>query len=183
MIKNILPFSVKFCILNLMLINKIAQILSIDAEEVQRRLSYVGLTDEDRKLLRELSDRLSKKEIANIFKEFYDHLLSFDETREILKKDKGLIDRLQRKQTEYFKQLLEGNHNMDYVYQRLGTGLAHEREGVEPKYYTGAFAKWIDVVSRLIREKVEPDKLLPTILSLVKVVIFDITLSLNLFNN
>ncbi|WP_245960430.1 EAL domain-containing protein [Hydrogenivirga caldilitoris] len=163
------------------MIERIAKLLKLSEEEIKRRLSYVSLSEEDIGLLRELSGKVSEEKIAELFGEFYRHLLSFEEMRKILEREEGLIERLKKAQAKYFRELLEGEYSLDYALSRLKVGQVHEKAGVEPKYYTGAFAKWVESVLPVIEEKTEKDKLLSTLLALFKVVILDLTLSLDAY--
>ena len=163
------------------MVERIAEILGLSEGEVRRRISYVNLTPEEVELLRELSEKVSEDEMASLFNEFYRHLLSFEETRRILEKEEGLIDRLKKAQASYFGELLRADYTKEYALSRLRVGVVHERAGVEPKYYTGAFAKWVESVLPILKEKVDEDRLLPTTLALFKAVILDTTLSLEAY--
>ena len=160
---------------------RIAKILSLSEEEVKRRVSYVNLTSEEIELLKELSERVSDEDIVGVFDEFYRHLLSFEETRRILESEEGLIERLKEAQTRYFRELLRADYTIEYALSRLKVGEVHERIGVDPKYYTGAFAKWVESILQTLKEKVSEDKLIPTLLALFKAVILDITFSLDAY--
>lgn len=163
------------------MIGRIAKILKIDEGEVQRRLAYLNLSEEERKLLREISDRMSEEELASLFRSFYDHLLSFPETRKILTKEEGLMERLQKKQAEYFKQLLKANYDLNYALSRLHVGLVHEKVGVDAKYYTGAFSKWIESILPLVQRLAPKERLPQTLLALFKAVLLDITFSMDAY--
>ena len=163
------------------MLERIADMIGLSEGEVRKRISYVNLTEEDICLLKELSEKLGEEDITELFREFYAHLLSFEDTRRILGKEKGLIERLKRAQSRYFRELLEADYTTEYVISRLRVGEVHERLGVEPKHYTGAFARWVESVIPVLKEKVHDDKVVPTILALFKAVILDITFSLEAY--
>ncbi len=163
------------------MLERISKILGLSEGEVKRRIAYVNLSPEEVNFLRELSNKLSEEEIAKIFREFYKHLFSFEETKRILEREEDLLDRLKDAQIKYFRELLKAEHNLDYALSRLKVGMVHERVGVDPKFYTGAFAKWVETILPLIEKKVPKDKLLPTVLALFKAVVFDMTISLEAY--
>ena len=163
------------------LINKIAEILGLDEREIKKRLEYINITEEDARNLREISRRTEGKDLNEIFSEFYDHLLKFTETRRILESDSALIERLKKLQSTYLKELLEANYNSNYALKRLKVGMVHEERGVEPKYFTGAFAKWLETTFPLIYDGEDPEGSFNRALSFFKAVLFDITLSLDAY--
>ena len=161
------------------MIEKIAGILGLDEEEVKKRLEYVGFTEEDKERLGKILSAIEKEDITRIFTGFYEHLLRFEETRKILEREKERINRLKEKQAKHFKELLKGKYDMDYALSRLRVGMVHEKEGIDPKIYTGAFAKWIESVIPLLA-RAGGDKA-DYLLSLLKAVVFDMTLSLDAY--
>ena len=163
------------------MLDRVSKILGLSEGEVKRRVAYVNLSSEEINLLRELSKKLGTEETARIFEEFYEHLLSFEEARKILEREEGLAQKLKEHQAKYFRELLEARHTLDYALSRLRVGLVHERVGVDPKLYTGAFAKWVEAVLPLIEKSVSKEKLLPTLLALFKAVVLDLTLSLEAY--
>ncbi len=161
------------------MIERIVKILGISEEELRKRLAYVGLTEKEKELLKELYKKIKNKELEKIFENFYKYLLSFNELRSIL--SHGDIKRLKKKQVEYFRQLLKCKHNMNYALQRLKVGYVHQKSGVETKYYLGAFSKWIESIYPIIKEKVDTEKIPEVLIALFKAVIFDITLELEAY--
>ncbi|EDP75523.1 EAL domain-containing protein [Hydrogenivirga sp. 128-5-R1-1] len=161
------------------MIDRIAKLLRLDEEKVRERLRYINLSEEDRRLLKALAEKLDEESVEEIFDDFYEHLLNFEEPRRIIERKD--IKPLKEKQVSHLLELLKEDYDLEYALRRLNVGLAHEREGVDSVYYTGAFAKWIELVVKLIKDKVPPEDLVPTLLALFKAVIFDITLSLDAY--
>jgi hypothetical protein len=70
---------------------------------------------------------------------FYDHLLSFGETRALIP-DESTLNRLKKAQSTYFKALVAGVYDRPYLEDRLRVGLAHAKVGLSPGWYLGLTA-------------------------------------------
>ncbi len=163
-----------------MVLERIAKVLQLDEREVRRRLSYIDLTEEERKLLRKIFRRLRRKDVEKVLEELYEHLLSFEEMREILLR-KDLIKKHRKAQEDYFKGLLKGNYDREYVLSRLRVGLIHERASIQTKYLTGALSKLIEGIFLAVRGRLKPEELVPVAFALFKIVIFDLSLILDTY--
>jgi signal transduction histidine kinase len=86
-------------------------------------------------------------------------------------------------QAEYFAQLLEGVFDPAYYEGRLRVGLAHQRIGLVPVWYLGAYNQYIQLTFPLFVEAFGDrlDEVLPILLSLVKVIFLDIGLALDTY--
>jgi diguanylate cyclase (GGDEF)-like protein/PAS domain S-box-containing protein len=111
---------------------------------------------------------------------FYDHLLAFDETRSLLS-DPAVMSRLRDSHGRYFHRLYADQASHDYVQNRLNVGLVHQRIGLEPKWYIGAYRKYLaSLLPTLLDECRQRD--LPAdrmIDALFKIVTFDICLAMD----
>ncbi|WP_457599985.1 EAL domain-containing protein [Hydrogenivirga sp.] len=163
------------------MVERIAELLKLNEEKVKERLRYLDLGEEEIKLLHELAGNIGEEDAERIFTSFYEHLLKFEDVRKIFLREEGLIEALKRKQIQHLTELLTGNYDLDYALKRLNVGLVHEREGVDVVSYTGAFAKWTELVVNLLKDRVHKDKLIPTVVALFKAVIFDLTLSIDAY--
>ena len=162
------------------MIKRIAEVLGLNKGEVERRLRFVNLSRGEIELLRKIYERLGEEDLEKVFGAFYDHLLSFEETRSILESEPGLVEKLKHLQAEYLKELLRADYGTDYALSRLRVGHIHESRRVEPKFFTGAFAKWVEVVAPLITEGTQQESV-RRLVALFKAVVFDITLSLEAY--
>ena len=112
--------------------------------------------------------------------EFYAHLLKFDETRRFIP-DTESLERLKRTQAAYFESLTAGDYGPGYVLDRLRVGIVHQRIGLEPKWYIGAYSKYLSGLLpelwRLLHR--DPQKFLDTYRALQKVVLLDMGLAID----
>lgn len=162
-------------------IEALTQSLGLDAKEIAQRKAFLELTHEDEaRLLRVhtlLGDRASSFTDA-----FYEHLQQFDAMKRLLKAE-GQLDRLKHVQGRYFNTLTAGEYGPDYVRDRLRVGVVHQRIGLEPNWYLGAYRKYLSEMHTMLWDVLsnEPDEYLKTCDALIKVVNFDIGLALDTY--
>jgi signal transduction histidine kinase len=124
--------------------------LVLDEAEVQRRMSYFEIDSEDEKVLVRAHDLL-ESHVEEIVERFYEFLLAHEHTRRLLS-EQGLIERLKEIQRRYFHELTSGRYDRDYFENRLRVGLTHRRIGLSPQWYLGAFRKYRDIITGLLRD-------------------------------
>ena len=119
---------------------------------------------------------------AHFAERFYDHLLADPHTRAYLR-DPEQLRVLKGLQAEYFSQLLEGVFDVPYFEGRLRVGVAHQRIGLSPVWYLGAYNQYIQLTFPLFVRAFGDDleKVLPLLLSLVKVIFLDVGLALDTY--
>ncbi len=157
--------------------------LKIDDAEIARRKAFLEFTEADIAHLVALHDRIEANgECAFFVGAFYRHLLAFEETARFIKDEKTLA-RLKETQTAYFHSLTAGDYGPQYVRDRLTIGAAHERVGLEPKWYLGAYCKYLSLILPRLREYFghDPDKFLETLSALHRIVFLDIELAIDTY--
>jgi signal transduction histidine kinase len=115
------------------------------------RLDYFELSEADRRLLARLRPLL-EKHADSLVAAFYRHLLSFPATRRLLS-DPQVKDRLLVKQRAYLVSLGGPKIDADYVRSRRRIGEVHERIGLEPGWYLGAYAHYLSLLTPLVCEE------------------------------
>jgi GGDEF domain-containing protein len=118
--------------------------LQITAEELQTRLAFLSFGEQDGQNLVEIHDVISSH-VDEIIGAFYDHLLQFEELREILS-DAKLVERLKGTQRQYLLSLGQLGDGVEYAEARLRIGLTHERVGLKQKWYLGAYHKLFELI-------------------------------------
>ncbi len=106
------------------------------------------------------------------------HLNSIEGSAELLA-EPGRREQLQVLQQGYFQQLLRGPYDMQYARLRLLVGLAHERLGVELKWYLAGFHFYLDFMHKAINRhwRSEPKLAEQLYGCLLKAAFFDISLT------
>jgi len=150
-------------------------------EEIDDRLSFLGLADSDRRLLAELAPLL-ERHADRLVSAFYRHLLSFEETRHLLA-DPAVKARLLSKQRAYLLSLAGPTIDEDYVQERLRIGQVHARIGLGPRYYLGAYALYFSLLAPLITEdcRGEGERAHETLSALVKLLLLDTQLAMDAY--
>lgn len=150
-------------------------------EELDDRLSFLGLTDEDRGLLAELGPLLARH-ADRLVSAFYRHLLSFEETRELLT-DPAVKERLLGKQREYLLSLAGPEIDERYVEDRIRIGQVHARIGLRPRYYLGAYALYFSLLAPVIAQDChgEGERTQQTLAALVKLLLLDAQLAMDAY--
>jgi diguanylate cyclase (GGDEF)-like protein/PAS domain S-box-containing protein len=162
-------------------VDAIAREIGLDQQEVAARMTFLELDEHDKVVLRELHD-LIDKDINTFSDGFYDHVLSFPHLRALVR-DSDTVQRLKHAQTGYFRSLTAGEYGESYVRERLRVGLVHQRIGLEPKWYIGAYRKYLAEVIDLLWERLhgEPQRFRAACDSILKIVCLDMGLALDTY--
>lgn len=156
------------------------EILALGPAERASRIAYLELGDEDRRLLAELAQILGPH-LGTLVERWHAFLLERPETRNRLPRGK-LGDHLRAMQTRYFHSLLNGPYNREYFEDRLRIGFVHERVGLEPVWYLGAYRKFQDMVREfLLRQGHEAPRLAAWLRALEKITYLDVELALDAY--
>ena len=155
--------------------------MGITADDISQRKEFLEFTEADVALLKELHTHLETK--RDPFSEaFYRHLQHFPHLLPLLGNAEKL-NRLKVTQSIYFSQLTEGEYGESYVKNRLKVGMAHQRVGLIPQWYIGAYRKYlhelIPGIYQLLGNDVE--KCMSTYSALLKIVFFDMELALDTY--
>jgi diguanylate cyclase (GGDEF)-like protein/PAS domain S-box-containing protein len=163
------------------IITSIAQELGIDDAEIAYRKSFLEFSDADVELLRQIHVEMSGAG-EDFAKAFYDHVLSFSEMSALIP-DAETLARLKISQSNYFNQLSCGEYGEQYVKQRLRVGMVHQQVGLDPKWYIGAYRKYLSFFMPLICQMAgnNAEKFSTTFDALLKIVMFDMELAIDTY--
>jgi signal transduction histidine kinase len=150
-------------------------------EEVTRRKRYLEITEDDESRIRTVHSHLTEF-APEISQRFYDYLLAHQHTRDILSAP-GMIERLRQLQSRYFEEMTSGRYDLEYFENRLRVGQVHERIGLAPEWYLGAYNKYLQIVSEVLLRAFEglPETYVQTMASLTKIVYLDMGLALDAY--
>jgi signal transduction histidine kinase len=150
-------------------------------EQLEERLAFLALGDSERNLLEGLRPLL-ERESHRLVAAFYRHLLSFDETRQLLA-DPEVKDRLLHKQREYLLSLGGASIDEDYLEERQRIGQVHARIGLAPRWYLGAYALYFSLLAPLVWDQYrsDPGRGQQTLAALIKVLLLDAQLAMDAY--
>jgi signal transduction histidine kinase len=136
--------------------------------DLELRLGYLDLGPSDLKRLAALQPVLEKHAVG-LVDAFYRRLISFPPTRQLLG-DPAVRERLVNTQRDYLISLADPTIDDAYCEQRRVIGEAHERSGLEPRWYLGAYALYLSLLIPLVNEAYlhDPIEASRTIVSLQK---------------
>jgi rsbT co-antagonist protein RsbR len=155
--------------------------IRIDEQEVIRRKEFLEFNEKDEEVLQGLHDA-AEGYAGPVIEELYRHFLSFEETKAFFR-DPKVLARVKRMQTEYFLRLTKGNYDANYVANRLRIGSVHEQVNLAPKWYLGAYNFYLRSVAKQLSGlfSTQPQRVLPTFLSLMKLVFLDIGVAVDAY--
>jgi rsbT co-antagonist protein RsbR len=154
-------------------------LLGLDERELRSRRDFYEIGDDDLSRLAALRP-IGEKHSDEIVEGFYQLLLSHPETR-VFFRDPALLARVKRAQREYFMGLFTGVCDLAYVRDRLRVGVAHERIGLTPKFYLGAYARYLRLSHDLLFSELGPTDASIAYKSLAKLVTFDEALAIDAY--
>ena len=159
---------------------KYMSILKLDQAEIASRRAFFALTDEDLERLASLRP-LADKITDAIVEEFYALLLSHQETSKFFP-DESTIRRVKRTQREYFMGLFAGKCDIAYVEDRLRVGAMHERIGLSPKWYLGAYRQYLQLIHQHFATEIkDPNEARTAFLTVQRIVFFDVALAIDTY--
>ncbi|WP_172328366.1 protoglobin domain-containing protein [Mangrovicoccus sp. HB161399] len=145
------------------------------------QLRWFDITETDRRQAEALA--VTADELAEpIIEDFYAHLLSFEDARRHFRGEEQ-IARVKQGQLKYFRELVSASLDEDYVRNRRRIGQIHERAGVTPTLYVGAYAYYLHRLGHRVMAKMQDDPAhaLPLLLSLIKIAHFDMSQALETY--
>ncbi len=154
-------------------------ILKLDEAELRSRRAFYEIADEDLERLAGLRAQVENW-TDGIVEDFYALLIGHPETRAILH-DRAQVERLKRLQRDYFLGLFAGRCDLAYVEDRLRVGAAHERIGLAPKWYIGAYRRYLQLVHDRLYAALPQERAELAFSSVMKLVAFDKSLAIDTY--
>ena len=152
----------------------------IDEIEIQSRRAFFNLTDQDLERLAKLKG-FAERHMDSIVAGFYELLLAHPETRHFIP-DAETMTRMERLQRDYFLTLFDGRCDREYIQQRLRVGTVHERLGMAPKWYIGAYRRYLELLlDRMLTDIEDPEEARLAFQSAQKLIGFDMSLAIDAY--
>ncbi|MEX5746686.1 EAL domain-containing protein [Massilia sp. X63] len=163
-------------------VDDLAREIGLDREEVEARKAFLELGESDLAALLDVHELLASQRDA-FSDRFYEHLMSFPKLRAML--GDGADGRLRHVQAGYFGSLTAGEYDEDYIRERLRVGATHQRIGLDPKWYIGAYRKYLSELGGLLwrRLRGQPERFGAAMEAVLKIVCFDMGLALDTYTH
>ncbi|QKT02615.1 EAL domain-containing protein [Ectothiorhodospiraceae bacterium 2226] len=150
-----------------------------DDHTIAEREAFVGLGAEDRQHLRALRERLAPP-TRHFIERFYSDVDRFEPVRALIARPE-VRKRLKHAHVQYFDDLLAADFGPEYVLGRLRVGERHHQIGLDPKWYIGAYARYLShVAPDLLPSANEED--VRALQALTRAVFMDIGLALDAYS-
>ena len=164
------------------LIDELANGIGLDRDEVEARKAFLEFGEADIEALRDVHALLAARR-EDFSERFYAHLLSFPTLRGML--GEGAEARLRHVQAAYFSSLTAGEYGEEYVRERLRVGATHERIGLDPTWYIGAYRKYLSELTGMLWSRLhgQPERLHAAMEAVLKIVCFDMGLALDTYTH
>jgi rsbT co-antagonist protein RsbR len=97
--------------------------------------------------------------------------------------DDATLARVKKMQNEYFLHLFSGTYDLNYVKDRLRVGSVHERIGMPPKLYLGAYRRYLSLIDARLRDyfKSNEAEAVLAIETIRKIIFFDMALAIDTY--
>lgn len=163
------------------LVDDVLETMGITPEDIAARKEYLQLGKVDLTVLKKFQPELIAihHELMTLF---YEHLLSFPQTASFFK-NQDCVKHLKQKQADYFLSLISGDYDWDYILDRLRVGVVHQQIGLEPRWYLGAYSKYLCTLlpEIWVSSNNSPELTVFCIQALLKVVFLDIELAIETY--
>jgi rsbT co-antagonist protein RsbR len=157
------------------------KILKLDEDECKRRLEFFELKEDDFKRLIDLKS-FADRWTVEITEGLYELIMKHPESRSFFPDDATLA-RVKRLQNSYFLHLFSGTYDLNYVRDRLRVGAAHERIGMPPKLYLGAYRRYLALIHEKLMDhfKGNTEEAIKALATIRKIIFFDMALAIDTY--
>lgn len=141
--------------------------LAIEAEDVERLKGLDGFADAT---------------LDRLIEPLYEHFLEFSETSDFFQSPRH-VERVKDAQRRFFRDIIGGRYDAEYLAGRLRVGRTHERIGLTPEWYLGAYAKYLNLLVDPLCEHLEGDQteFRSHLKSVIKLVFLDMSLAITTY--
>jgi rsbT co-antagonist protein RsbR len=152
------------------------QQMGLTNANIERRLRFVGFSDEDAKGVQALA-HLMESHLDAFTDSFFTHLASFDEAAG-LTKNRALLDRARRLKQSHLRAMAKGTYDASYVEDRLKLATLYAHAGLDARLFLGAFHNLIRAIGFEVTKQASrsPEEGFTRFMALTKVAFFDLSL-------
>ena len=135
-------------------VDELVERIGLDEDEVEWRKHFIGFDEEDEQRLSDLEPLLrdNREEIAD---DFYENILQYQGTREVIDRSPKGVEALKQTQQAYLVSLATGSHDLSYFENRTRIGKLHEMLDMPLKHYVGQYGVYYDLLLSRMNERVQ----------------------------
>ena len=154
---------------------------SITLADWESRKRFAGFTDEDAKLLAGMRGN-AEQYVDEVIDDLYTQFFAFDETKAFFGDD-ATTSRVRSMQRDYFLGLMSGEYGEEYLQDRMNIGRVHQRIGLEPRWYIGAYAFYVGSMLPKVLENTSasPEETTAGVSALMKLIMLDVELAIGAY--
>lgn len=140
--------------------------LDVQDPEIRQQLSMINLQEDDLKCLKSFQP-IVEEHVEVVAETFYKILLGVDKLKQIIH-DHTTVERLKGTLRQHVIEMFNGRVDKEFMEKRLRIAQAHQRIGLDPKWYMGAFQNLqqslLDLANEHVRRE-EENKMLTKAIS------------------
>ncbi|WP_254762186.1 globin-coupled sensor protein [Natrinema marinum] len=135
-------------------VDELVDRIGLDDAEIAWRKEFIGFDADDERRLSELEPLLrdNREEIAD---DFYENVLRYEGTREVVDRSPKGVDALKQTQQAYLVSLATGDYDRSYFQNRARIGKLHELLDMPLKHYVGQYGVYYDLILSRLNERVQ----------------------------
>lgn len=153
--------------------------LKLDERELASRRAFFEIGDDDLARLATLRP-LAERHSHSFVERLYELILGHPESRSFFP-DEATIAHVKKMQRQYFLGLFGGRCDLVYVEDRIRVGAAHDRVGLAPKWYIGAYGRYLRLLFDQMFQDLAPVEAQAAFRSVSKMIMFDMSLAIDTY--
>lgn len=150
--------------------------------ELAERLAFLEFSPKEAALVKRYRRALLRAVYPSV-EAFYQHLSKFPELQSLLRSEPTLLGHLKKTQRRYWQRLVSGKYDLAYAQDRLRIGIAHQRAGLNLKWYTASYAWFLArlLPALCLQPELDLAQKLKLCGALLKLVFFDLSLAVDTY--
>lgn len=128
--------------------------IGLDTDEIAWRKEFVGFDEADERRLADLETLLreNQNEIAD---DFYDKILQYKQTRDVIDRSPKGVESLKQTQRAYLVSLSTGEYDQSFFANRARVGKLHEILDMPLKHYVGQYGVYYTLLLHQLNERAQ----------------------------
>ncbi|HYD31368.1 MAG TPA: globin-coupled sensor protein, partial [Azospirillaceae bacterium] len=151
-------------------------------KSIADRIAFLRIDDTTRAVLREFQQILAPH-LDSILEEFYAYMRATPAVAQLVSRPEVVSRARSLQKQHWVRNVFTGTFDDAYMAQVIQIGQTHQRIGLEPRWYTGAYCfilnRLIDIASQAYRKK--PEKLAMALQAINKAVFLDMDLATSVY--